>query len=133
MSFNESHQVVRLNKTNTYYSTQTKYYSILLSYIQYIHYFCIIKLKHMLPANCPSCHSTLKVKCLKCENCQTEVTGLYDLPALALLSTEDQQFILRFVINSGSLKEMASELKLSYPTVRNMLNEIINKIKKDEE
>lgn len=83
----------------------------------------------MLPTYCPSCKSQLKVKCLKCESCQTEVSGLYDLPTLALLSSEDQQFILRFVINSGSLKEMASELKLSYPTVRNMLNEIINKIK----
>ena len=83
----------------------------------------------MLPTYCPSCHAQLKVKCLKCENCQTEVTGSYDLPVLALLSAEDQQFILRFVINSGSLKEMASELKLSYPTVRNMLNEVINKIK----
>jgi len=83
----------------------------------------------MLPTYCPSCQNQLKVKCLKCESCQTEVSGLYDLPTLALLSSEDQQFILRFVINSGSLKEMASELKLSYPTVRNMLNEIINKIK----
>ena len=83
----------------------------------------------MLPTSCPSCQNQLKVKCLKCESCQTEVSGLYDLPTLALLSSEDQQFIIRFVINSGSLKEMASELKLSYPTVRNMLNEIINKIK----
>ena len=86
----------------------------------------------MLPTSCPSCHSKLKVKCLKCENCETEVSGLYDLPILALLTSEDQQFILRFVINSGSLKEMSSELKLSYPTVRNMLNEIINKIKANE-
>lgn len=86
----------------------------------------------MLPTYCPSCQTQLKVKCLKCENCQTEVSGLYDLPTLALLSSEDQQFVLRFVINSGSLKEMASELKLSYPTVRNMLNEIINKIKTHE-
>ena len=86
----------------------------------------------MLPTYCPSCQDQLKVKCLKCENCQTEVTGSFDLPVLALLSSEDQQFIFRFVINSGSLKEMASELKLSYPTVRNMLNEIINKISTDE-
>jgi len=86
----------------------------------------------MLPTYCPSCKSQLKVKCLKCDNCQTEVTGLYNLPALALLSDEDQQFILRFVINSGSLKEMSSELKLSYPTVRNMLNDIIEKIKTHE-
>ena len=87
---------------------------------------------NMLPTSCPSCHSQLKVKCLKCDNCETEVSGLYDLPVLALLSSEDQQFILRFVINSGSLKEMSSELKLSYPTVRNMLNEIITKIKANE-
>ena len=86
----------------------------------------------MLPTNCPGCHSQLKVKCLKCINCETEVSGLYDMPVLARLSSEDQQFILRFVINSGSLKEMSSELKLSYPTVRNMLNEIINNIKANE-
>lgn len=82
----------------------------------------------MLPTYCPGCHAQLKVKCLKCESCQTEVTGSYDLPFLALLTENDQQFILRFVKNSGSLKEMASQLKLSYPTVRNMLNEIILKI-----
>jgi len=86
----------------------------------------------MLPVYCPSCQSQLKVKCLKCENCQTEVNGSYDLPVLALLSDTDQQFILRFVKNSGSLKEMASELKFSYPTVRNMLNEIIQKIESYE-
>ena len=86
----------------------------------------------MLPTYCPSCQAQLKVKCLKCEACQTEVNGSYNLPLLALLSENDQQFIIRFIINSGSLKEMASELKLSYPTVRNMLNEIIKKIKTDE-
>ncbi len=86
----------------------------------------------MLPVICPGCHAQLKVKCLKCDNCQTEVSGHYELPPLALLSDADQQFVLRFVINSGSLKEMATELKLSYPTVRNMLNEIIEKLKSNE-
>lgn len=86
----------------------------------------------MLPVNCPSCQAQLKVKSLKCEQCQTEVSGSYDLPVLATLSENDQQFITRFVINSGSLKEMATELKLSYPTVRNMLNDIIEKIKSHE-
>jgi len=86
----------------------------------------------MLPTYCPSCHAQLKVKSLKCEECQTEVTGSYDLPLLALLPEEDQQFIIRFMINSGSLKNMSSELKLSYPTVRNMLDEIIKKIKSYE-
>jgi hypothetical protein len=86
----------------------------------------------MLPVNCPSCQAQLKVKSLKCEQCQTEVSGSYNLPVLATLSENDQQFITRFVINSGSLKEMATELKLSYPTVRNMLNDVIEKIKSHE-
>jgi len=60
------------------------------------------------------------------------VNGTYDLPVLANLPEDQQQFILRFVKNSGSLKEMASELKLSYPTVRNLLNDIIQKIESYE-
>ena len=60
------------------------------------------------------------------------MNGSYDLPVLALLSQDDQQFILQFVKNSGSLKNMANELKLSYPTDRNMLNEIISTIEKYE-
>jgi len=82
----------------------------------------------MLPCNCPSCHALLKVKSLKCENCNTEVHGLYDLPVLTRLSVEDQDFILRFVKSSGSLKDMAKQLGLSYPTVRNLLDNIIEKI-----
>ena len=84
----------------------------------------------MLPTRCPSCHAQLIVKSLYCENCSTEVNGQYQLPTFSLLSSEDQKFILNFVKNSGSLKEMASQMKLSYPTVRNILNEIISKIEK---
>jgi len=87
----------------------------------------------MLPTTCPSCQSQLKVMALKCETCSTEVTGLYELPVLLRLSEGELHFILRFVKNSGSLKDMSAELKLSYPTVRNMLNEIIQKIRDYEE
>jgi len=86
----------------------------------------------MLPCYCPSCKSQLKVKSLKCESCQTEVSGNYELPVLSLLTPNDQDFILKFVKHSGSLKEMANQLNLSYPTVRNLLNDIIEKIESYE-
>ena len=86
----------------------------------------------MLPCICPSCQSHLKVKSLKCENCQTEVSGLYELPVLARLSPDDQQFVLQFVKYSGSLKDMAKYLNLSYPTVRNLLDDVIERIEKEE-
>lgn len=86
----------------------------------------------MLPCKCPSCNTQLQVKSLVCENCTTEVLGRYDLPQLLLLSKEELQFVLNFVKHSGSLKEMSSILNLSYPTVRNLLNEIITKIESYE-
>ncbi len=82
----------------------------------------------MLPCKCPACDSALRVKSLKCEDCGTEVSGLYELPPLARLSPRESDFILQFVRCSGSLKEMASRLKLSYPTVRNLLDDIISKL-----
>ncbi|MCC8174710.1 MAG: DUF2089 domain-containing protein [Odoribacter sp.] len=85
-----------------------------------------------LPCRCPSCNTQLKVKNLLCEECMTEVAGKYELPLLLLLSPEDQDFILKFVKYSGSLKEMSKELGLSYPTVRNLLNDLIEKIKSYE-
>ena len=81
-----------------------------------------------LPLRCPSCLSDLQVKSLGCTHCNTQVTGHFDLPLLARLSSDDQQFIIEFVKFSGSLKEMSKSLKLSYPTVRNMLDDLIERI-----
>ena len=81
-----------------------------------------------LPINCPSCEERLAVKRLRCEACGTDVEGLYTLPALACLSAEDQEFVLAFIKASGSLKEMAKLLGVSYPTVRNRLDEVIDRL-----
>jgi hypothetical protein len=81
-----------------------------------------------LPVTCPSCGSGLNVKVLGCPECLTEVSGDYDLPVLLRLTKDELGFVLSFVKNSGSLKEMAGEMGLSYPTVRNYLNELIEKI-----
>lgn len=66
---------------------------------------------------------------LKCEECETIVNGSFKLPLLARLSNEDQLFVLEFLKSSGSIKEMASQAKVSYPTMRNRLDDLINTIK----
>ena len=83
-----------------------------------------------LPIICPSCNSDLKVQSLHCEQCETTISGQFKLPILLRLDTKEQDFILDFVKSSGSLKVMASKLNLSYPTVRNMLDDLISKIDK---
>lgn len=80
------------------------------------------------PVNCPSCENILKVSELSCDNCQTKVLGQFQLPILAQLSIEEQEFVLQFLKFSGSLKDMANKMGVSYPTVRNKLNDLIEKI-----
>lgn len=46
-----------------------------------------------------------------------------------LLSDEDLAFVKRFVLASGSLKEMAKAYGISYPTVRLRLDRLIEKVK----
>jgi len=45
------------------------------------------------------------------------------------LDEEDLSFIKRFVLASGSLKEMARIYSISYPTVRLRLDRLIEKMK----
>lgn len=82
-----------------------------------------------LPVSCPSCSGPLMVSQLSCPECHTTVSGTYPLPALLRLTPEEQNFILQFFMASGSLKQMAAQMGNSYPTVRNRLDDIIEKVK----
>lgn len=82
-----------------------------------------------LPIKCPSCESALVVSKLTCSHCETGIAGNFTLPVLLQLSEEDQSFIFEFILASGSLKKMALQMKKSYPTVRNKLDDIIASIK----
>jgi len=81
-----------------------------------------------LPISCPSCENILLVSQLSCSHCDTTISGSYQLPILLQLNKEDQDFIFEFILNSGSLKKMATKMKRSYPTVRNKLDDIITRI-----
>ncbi len=87
-----------------------------------------MNLPRKLPSRCPSCDNTLKISELVCKSCGTKVSGCFDMPIFLHLTAEEQKFIIDFVKESGSLKEMSAKLKLSYPTVRNILDAIIDKI-----
>lgn len=52
---------------------------------------------------------------------------------MAGLEEEDVAFIKRFVLASGSLKEMAGQYGVTYPTVRLRLDRLIQKIKLTED
>ncbi len=85
-------------------------------------------MRAQLPTSCPSCGAELRVARLACHGCETLISGSYTLPALARLNADDQEFVASFIRSSGSLKEMAKRYGVSYPIVRNRLNELIARL-----
>ena len=83
------------------------------------------EIKRRLPLQCPACDAPLKVGRMFCGQCDTEVCGTFELPVLAKLTDKEQQFVIDFIKSSGSLKD-------SYPTVRNVLDDLIDKLNKIE-
>jgi len=47
-----------------------------------------------------------------------------------LLEPDELSLVRRFVLSSGSLKEMASGYGVSYPTIRQRLDELIEKMRR---
>lgn len=85
-------------------------------------------MKKDFPVQCPSCGGELVVTGLSCAQCGTAISGSFTLPPLLRLNAADLAFATDFVKCGGSLKGMSQKLGLSYPTVRNLLDDVIAKI-----
>ncbi|MGD1821505.1 MAG: DUF2089 family protein [Pleomorphochaeta sp.] len=56
------------------------------------------------------------------------IEGDFQLSSLSTLNIEDQKFIAAFIKTHGSIKQMEQLFNISYPTVKNKLNELSKKI-----
>ena len=56
------------------------------------------------------------------------IKGEFELPPLAGLRYEDQVFVSEFVRCHGSIKYMEKAFGISYPTVKNRLNRIVQQL-----
>lgn len=80
-----------------------------------------------MPRKCPVCGETMMITRLYCSSCDTTMEGHFHTAEspFAALTPEQLQFVLTFVRCEGRFTRLEDELKLSYPTLRNRLNEII--------
>jgi len=74
---------------------------------------------------CPVCGDALEVTRLYCRHCDTALEGHFQLGRFYELAPDQLQFVEIFVRCQGKLNRVQEELKLSYPTVRNRLHEVI--------
>jgi hypothetical protein len=56
------------------------------------------------------------------------IEGEFELPLLARMSAEDQVFIMAFIQCHGSIKDMEQMFGISYPTVKNRLNRLAERL-----
>jgi len=57
------------------------------------------------------------------------IEGEFVLPPLAQLAAEDQVFVMAFVGAHGSIKDMERLFGISYPTVKNRLDRLAERLK----
>jgi hypothetical protein len=73
---------------------------------------------------CPACGGPIVVTECQCTACHLQLRGEFQLGQFARLSDEQLTFIRVFLSARGNLTEMERVLGISYPTIRNKLEEI---------
>ncbi|MBA4380052.1 MAG: hypothetical protein C0393_05115 [Anaerolinea sp.] len=76
-------------------------------------------------SKCPVCGSELTVIRLHCDSCDTSLEGRFANSVLPGLNEEQLNFVETFIRCEGKITRMEGELRLSYPTIRNRLHEVI--------
>ncbi|MDO5026490.1 MAG: DUF2089 domain-containing protein [Tissierellia bacterium] len=75
---------------------------------------------------CPVCDHELTIKAYQCKACGTKIEGDFQIDKFSRLTKEEKDFIELFIMKRGSIKEIEKELNISYPTVRNKLDNVIS-------
>jgi hypothetical protein len=72
---------------------------------------------------CPVCGGETEITKIKCEECGTTIEGQFQLCKFCKLTADQKSFIDVFVKCRGNIKEVEKEMGISYPTVKNKLED----------
>ncbi|AFS79851.1 hypothetical protein DUF2089 [Gottschalkia acidurici 9a] len=75
---------------------------------------------------CPICSEQITITKMHCEYCETTIEGNFYLCKFCELDNKQKEFLEIFIRSRGNLKEVEKEIGISYPTIRNKLEEITN-------
>lgn len=74
---------------------------------------------------CPSCNGKLRISTLQCTCCGMELKGDFERNRFDQLNAEQYELLISFLKHRGNLKDVQSEMKISYPTAKRKLNELL--------
>ena len=82
-------------------------------------------MKLKAPNCCPICSHEMTISILTCSHCQTRIEGSFTYCRFCKLPAEQQEFVEIFLKCRGNIKDVVKEMGISYPTVRNRLDGVI--------
>ena len=85
----------------------------------------VLLIRYKAPGKCPICNEELQVTRLNCSHCNSQLEGEFDTCKFCQLPAEQIEFVEVFLKCRGNIKEVEKELGISYPTVRNRLDGVI--------
>lgn len=82
---------------------------------------------------CPACGGPIIITEIKCTHCHLTMQGEFTPGLFSTLSGDQLTFVRAFLRVRGNLSEMEKVLGVSYPTIRNKLEEINQALDRAEE
>ncbi len=73
--------------------------------------------------NCPVCGSDTEITRISCNTCGSKIEGHFSPCKFCRLTNDQKLFIDVFIKCRGNIKEVEKELGISYPTVKNRLED----------
>ena len=74
---------------------------------------------------CPVCQENLKIAVLQCPDCGLEMRNALELGPFDRLSNAQYDFLMTFLKHRGNLKNLQSELQISYPLAKRKLDDLL--------
>jgi hypothetical protein len=73
----------------------------------------------------------IQIESVRCQKTGFKVEGPFTTPAIFQLNEDQLKLVESLVMNGGSLKKVAEEMNISYPTLKNRLDEVASILKRE--
>lgn len=77
---------------------------------------------------CPVCDGGLDITAVACADCHLEISGSIRSHWLLGLDSDQLDFLLTFVRCRGVIRDIEALLGVSYPTVRNRIDQLVDAV-----
>ncbi|MEY2471615.1 MAG: hypothetical protein QOK28_944 [Actinomycetota bacterium] len=83
---------------------------------------------HHAPRDCPVCSERLALTRLSCQECGTELSGVFGACDFCALGEEDREVLRVFLSSRGNMKDVERHLGVSYPTARSRFDALLGRL-----